>query len=113
MILGFLFFIQTFLKLCKALRTEKYKRYINILFIYLFIVDITWRLDLIFLITKGGVTSYEHNITPGGKSIRKQVSHLFLLQQPTSVVSFWLRIKFNHFGTLTVYLSDTLYFQKS
>ena len=37
MILGFLFFIQTFLKHCKALSTEKYKRDINILlllFIY-------------------------------------------------------------------------------
>ena len=33
MILGFLFFIQTFLKSCKALRTEKYKRYINIFII--------------------------------------------------------------------------------
>ena len=31
MILGFLFFNQTFLKRCKALHTEKYKRYINIL----------------------------------------------------------------------------------
>ena len=30
MILGFLFFIQTFLKHCKALSTEKYRRYINI-----------------------------------------------------------------------------------
>ena len=38
MILGFLFFIQTFLKLCKALRTEKYKRYINILLLLLFII---------------------------------------------------------------------------
>ena len=31
MILGFLFVIQTFLKHCKALSTEKYKRDINIL----------------------------------------------------------------------------------
>ena len=31
MILGFLFFVQTFLKHCKALSTEKCKRYINIL----------------------------------------------------------------------------------
>ena len=31
MILGFLFFIQTFFKHCKVLSTEKYKRYINIL----------------------------------------------------------------------------------
>ena len=30
MILGFLFFIQTFLKHCKALSTETYRRYINI-----------------------------------------------------------------------------------
>ena len=29
MILGFLFFIQTFLKHCKALSTEKYRHYIN------------------------------------------------------------------------------------
>ena len=36
MILGFLFFIQTFLEHCKALCTEKYKRYryINIFFYY-------------------------------------------------------------------------------
>ena len=40
MILGFSFFIQTFLKLCKALRTEKYKRYINILLL-LFIINRT------------------------------------------------------------------------
>ena len=33
MILGFLFFIRTFLKHCKALSTEKYKRYINIFII--------------------------------------------------------------------------------
>ena len=33
MILGFLFFIQTFLKHCKALSTEKYRRYINIIII--------------------------------------------------------------------------------
>ena len=38
MILGFLFFIQTFLKLCKALRTEKYKRYINILLLLLLLL---------------------------------------------------------------------------
>ena len=30
MILGFLFFFQNFLKQCKALSTEKYRRYINI-----------------------------------------------------------------------------------
>ena len=35
MILRFLFFIQTFLKYCKALSTEKYKRYINILLLLL------------------------------------------------------------------------------
>ena len=35
MILRFLFFIQTFLKCCKALSTEKYKRYINILLLLL------------------------------------------------------------------------------
>ena len=39
MILGFLFFMQTFLKHCKTLSTETYRRYINIsllllLFIY-------------------------------------------------------------------------------
>ena len=34
MILGFLFFIQTFLKHCKALSTEKYRRYINIYYYY-------------------------------------------------------------------------------
>ena len=35
MILRFLFFIQTFLNYCKALSTEKYKRYINILLLLL------------------------------------------------------------------------------
>ena len=40
MILGFLFFIQTLLKLCKALSTEKYKRYINILLLLLYIIII-------------------------------------------------------------------------
>ena len=35
MILGFLFFIQTFLKHCKALSTENYKRHINILLLLL------------------------------------------------------------------------------
>ena len=34
MILGFLFFIQNFLKHCKALSTEKYRRYINIYYYY-------------------------------------------------------------------------------
>ena len=38
MILRFLFFIQTFLKYCKALSTEKYKRYINILLLLLLLV---------------------------------------------------------------------------
>ena len=35
MIFGFLFFIPTFLKHCKALSTEKYRRYINIIIIIL------------------------------------------------------------------------------
>ena len=43
MILGFLFFIQNFLKHCKALSTEKYRRYINI-FYYYFIVLFGWLL---------------------------------------------------------------------
>ena len=34
MILGFLFFIQNFLKHCKALSTEKYRCYINIYYYY-------------------------------------------------------------------------------
>jgi len=38
MILAFLFSIQTFLKQCKALRTEKYKRYINIFIILLLLL---------------------------------------------------------------------------
>ena len=38
MILRFLFFIQTFLKYCKELSTEKYKRYINILFFFIFFI---------------------------------------------------------------------------
>ena len=36
MILRSLLFIQTFLKHCKALSTEKYKRYIDILLLILF-----------------------------------------------------------------------------
>ena len=35
MILRFLFFIQTFLNYCKALSTETYKRYVNILLLLL------------------------------------------------------------------------------
>ena len=38
MILRFLFFIQTFLKYCKALSTEKYKRYISILLLLLLLL---------------------------------------------------------------------------
>ena len=38
MILGFLFFIQTFLKHCKALSTESYKRHINILLLLLLLL---------------------------------------------------------------------------
>ena len=34
MILGFLFFIRTFLKHCKALSSETYRRYINIILYY-------------------------------------------------------------------------------
>ena len=47
MILGFLFFVQTFLKHCKALSTEKCKRYINILLLLLL---------LLLLETKVGTT---------------------------------------------------------
>ena len=36
--LAFLFSIQTFLKQCKALGTEKYKRYINIFIIITIII---------------------------------------------------------------------------
>ena len=38
MILGFLFFIQTFLKHCKALSTEKYRRYINTVIIIILLL---------------------------------------------------------------------------
>ena len=54
MILGFLFFIQTFLKHCKALSTEKYKRYINILLPLLLLL-----LLLLLLETKVGTTSQD------------------------------------------------------
>ena len=40
MILGFLFFIQTFLKHCIALSTETYKRYINILLFYILLLPL-------------------------------------------------------------------------
>ena len=46
MILGFLFFIQTFLKHCKALSTEKYRRYINTVIIII----------LLLLLLKFGLT---------------------------------------------------------
>ena len=48
MILGFLFFIQTFLKHRKALSTEKYKRYINILLLLFIIIlsDISCRIKV-------------------------------------------------------------------
>ena len=39
MILGFLFFIPTFLKHCKALSTEKYRRYINIITIIIILLE--------------------------------------------------------------------------
>ena len=38
MILGFLFFIQTFLKHCKALSTEKYRRYIKTVIIIILLL---------------------------------------------------------------------------
>ena len=38
MILGFLFFIQTFLKHCKALSTEKYRHYINTVIIIILLL---------------------------------------------------------------------------
>ena len=38
MILGFLFFIQTFWKHCKALSTEKYRRYINTVIIIILLL---------------------------------------------------------------------------
>ena len=38
MILGFLFFIQTFLKHCKALSTEKYGRYIKTVIIIILLL---------------------------------------------------------------------------
>ena len=38
MILGFLFSIQNFLKHCKALSTEKYRRYMNILLLLLLLL---------------------------------------------------------------------------
>ena len=38
MILGFLFFIQTFLKHCKALSTEKFRRYINTVIIIILLL---------------------------------------------------------------------------
>ena len=42
MILGFVFFIETFLKHCKVLSTEKYRRYINIFIIIIIIIIILW-----------------------------------------------------------------------
>ena len=47
MILGFLFFIQTFLKHCKALSTEKYRRYINtVIIIILLLLIIKFELTM-------------------------------------------------------------------
>ena len=60
MILGFLFFIQTFLKLCKVLRTEKYKRYINILLYIFYYIIITFPIKMHY--------RYQVNID-GGKHV--------------------------------------------
>ena len=52
MILGFLFLIQTFLKHCKALSTEKNKRYINILLLLLLLLlllSVTIKYKCIFI----------------------------------------------------------------
>ena len=51
--LGFLFFIQTFLKHCKAFSTEKYRRYIIIIIIIIIIkighVTFTYGLNLVVI----------------------------------------------------------------
>ena len=59
MILGFLFFFHTFLKRCKALSTEKYKRYINILLLplLLLLLSLLLLLLLLLLLRKSGLFS--------------------------------------------------------
>ena len=54
MILGFLFFIQTFLKHCKALSTEKYRRYINtVIIIILLLLLLLLKFELTMAIGRG------------------------------------------------------------
>ena len=53
MILGFLFFIQTFLKHCKALSTEKYRRYINIVIIIIILLLLLLKFELTMAIGRG------------------------------------------------------------
>ena len=50
MILGFLFFIRTFLKHCKALSTEKYRHYTNIYFVVVVVVVVVVIIIIIIII---------------------------------------------------------------
>ena len=55
MILGFLFLTQTFLKYCKALSTEKYRRHINIYYYYYYYYYIIIIIIIIIIIFKTSI----------------------------------------------------------
>ena len=85
MILGFVFFIQTFLKHCKALSTEKYRRYINIIII----IIILWLHVHTLYMRRMHNSNLENRIA--GSSY-----HLQLFQ--SWLISFWI-------GTYTILLT--------
>ena len=85
MILGFVFFIQTFLKHCKALSTEKYRRYINI-----FIIIIILWLHV--------HTLYMRRMHNSNLEIRIAGSSCHLQLFQSWLISFWI-------GTYTILLT--------
>ena len=85
MILGFVFFIQTFLKHCKALSTEKYRRYINI-----FIIIIILWLHV--------HTLYMRRMHNSNLEIRIAGSSCHLQLFQSRLISFWI-------GTYTILLT--------
>ena len=85
MILGFVFFIQTFLKHCKALSTEKYRRYINIIII----IIILWLHVHTLYMRRMHNSNLENRIA--GSSYHPQLFQSWL-------ISFWI-------GTYTILLT--------
>ena len=85
MILGFVFFIQTFLKHCKALSTEKYRRYINIIII-------------IIILWLHVHTLYMRRMHNSNLEIRIAGSSCHLQLFQSWLISFWI-------GTYTILLT--------